>query len=82
MKSKVYKRKVDTLDESFALILDADAGTNKREDHLGRGDHAIFAHGLQSAFDCDGEIFEHLLWTLANVSHLTRNKSVIETLKL
>ena len=51
MKSKVYKRKVDTWDEVFVPILDADAGTNKREDHLGEeGGHAIFAHGLQSAF--------------------------------
>jgi len=46
------------------------------------GGNTIFAHGLQSAFDCDCEIFEHLLWTLINLSHLTRNKSVIETLKL
>jgi hypothetical protein len=43
-----------------ARILDADAGINKREDHLGKKTRDLrtrFAKCIQ----CDGEIFESLL---------------------
>jgi hypothetical protein len=48
MKSKSYKRELDTREKSFARITDAAARMKKREDQL-RRKYAMFAHELQSA---------------------------------
>jgi hypothetical protein len=48
LKSKAYKRELDTRDKLFARITDAAARMKKREDQL-RRKYAMFAHELQSA---------------------------------
>jgi hypothetical protein len=74
MKSKVYKRKVDTWDELFALILDLLPAYSSMKINLDE-QQTIFAHKLRIALklmvDClnievDGGLSEHLLWTVTN----------------
>jgi hypothetical protein len=67
MKNDVYRRKVDSWDESLARILDATASIKTREDQLRwttRDLHTWIAKCTEVA----GGIFEHLLWTLTNLS--------------
>jgi hypothetical protein len=51
MKIKVFKRKVDTIDEFLARNLDAAARINKRDDQ----------RDLRTRTEVDGGIFEQLL---------------------
>jgi len=48
MKSEVYKRKLDTLDELIARILDAVSGIKKVK-NKSEEQNAIFAHELQNS---------------------------------
>jgi hypothetical protein len=61
------QRKVDTRDQLLARILNAAAGIKKSEDQLRR----ITRDPLTRVAKCtedDGGIFEHLLWTVTNLS--------------
>jgi hypothetical protein len=49
MKSKLYRRKVDTLDEQLDHILDVIAGIKERQDALSDEQHIMSLHKLQSA---------------------------------
>jgi hypothetical protein len=60
MKSKVYKTKVDTRDESLALILEAAARINKREDQLRRTTRDLRTR-VAKCTEVDGGIVEYLL---------------------
>jgi hypothetical protein len=60
MKSKVYKRKVDTRDELLARILDAAARIKQREDQLRRTTRDLLTR-VTKCIEVDGRIFEHLL---------------------
>jgi hypothetical protein len=75
MKSKVYKRKVDTRDELLARILDAAACIKKREDQLRRTTRDLGTR-VAKCTEVDSRILEHLLWTVTYLSFLY-NKFVI-----
>ena len=60
MKSEVYERNVDTVEEWLARSLDAAACIKKREDPLRRTTRDLRT-------EVDGEIFERLLWTVTNL---------------
>ena len=60
MKSEVHKRKVDARDELLALILNAAAHINKREDQLGRKTRNLRTR-VTKCIEVDGGIFEYLL---------------------
>jgi hypothetical protein len=66
MKSEVYKRKVDTRDEMLARILGAAARIQKR-DKLRRTTRD-FRTQVAKCTEVDGGVFEHLLWTVTNLS--------------
>jgi hypothetical protein len=60
MQSEVYKRKVDTPDELFALILDAATCIKKREDQLRRTTRDLRTR-VAKCTEVDGGICEHSL---------------------
>jgi hypothetical protein len=60
MKSRVYKRKVDTRDELLACILDAAARIKKREDQLRRKTRDLRTRAAKCIED-DGGLVENLL---------------------
>ena len=61
MKSKVYKRQVDTRDESLVRIWNAAARTRKGKDQLWRITRDIQTRVVKCT-ELDGGIFEILLW--------------------
>jgi hypothetical protein len=67
MKSKVYKRKVDTQDTLFAHILDAAACIKKREDQLRQTTYNLHT-GVAKCIEVDSIILEHFLLTVTNLS--------------
>jgi hypothetical protein len=75
MKSDVYRRKVDTWYELLARILDAAACTKKHADQFRRTTRDLRTRVAQCT-EVDGGIFEHLLWTVTNLS-FQRNKFFI-----
>ena len=68
MKSEFYKRNADTRDELLACIL-GDAARIMKSAFNSDEPHTILIHELLSywVIDYDGEIFEHLLWNIANL---------------
>jgi hypothetical protein len=66
MEAEVEKRQVDTWDELLARILDAAAPTKKR-DQLGRTTRDFHTWAAK-CMGADSGIFEHLLWTVTNLS--------------
>jgi len=59
MKSEVYKRNVDTGEELLARILDAEAGTDKRQDYLRRAARDLRTR-VAKCIEVDGAIFKRL----------------------
>jgi len=59
MKSEVYKRNVDTGDELLGRILDADASTDKRQDHLTRTARDLRTR-VAKCIEVDGATFKRL----------------------
>ena len=65
MKSEVYKEKLNTKDESVALIMNSAALIKQeRQDDLRRATRTV-AKRVEKCTEVDGGIFEHLLWTIA-----------------
>jgi hypothetical protein len=60
IKSEFYKRKVATLDELLARILDAVGCKKKREDQLRRTTRDLHTR-VAKCPEADGGVFEHLL---------------------
>jgi hypothetical protein len=60
IKCDVYKRRADTQDELFALIMDAAARTKKRKDQLRRTARHLRTQ-IAKSIETEGGIFEHLL---------------------
>jgi len=73
MKSKVYKRKVDTQDTLFGRMLNNAACTKKCAHQLGR------ITQVAKCTEVDSGIFKHFLQTVTHLSFLC-NKFVISTL--
>ena len=73
MKSKVYKRKVDTQDKLFGHMLNDAACTKKCAHQLRRTTQ------VTKYTEADSGIFKHLLQTATNLSFLCK-KFVISTL--
>ena len=67
IKSEGYKRKVDTRDELLARILAAAARIKERADQLRRTTRDLRKR-VSKYIEVDGGIFEHLLWTVTNLS--------------
>ena len=66
MKSEVYKEKVKTRDELVARIMNSAALTKQeRQDDLRRATRTTIAKRVEKCIEVDGEIIEHLLWTVA-----------------
>jgi len=78
MKSKVYRRKVETPDESLARISDAAAHIQKREDQLRRTTRDLHTR-VRECTEVAVGIFERSLWNVTDLSFLG-NKSVVLTL--
>jgi len=72
--SEVYKRNADIQDELVAWIRDSAARKNLEFNWEEK--HAILAHELQSVLRLTVGIYEHLLWTVTDLS-LLRNTFVI-----
>ena len=66
IKSEVYNRNVDTLDELLSVILGAAGCIKKREDQLRRTTHDLHTR-VAKCSDVDGGILERLLWTAAGL---------------
>ena len=65
MKNEVYKVKVNTRDELIARIMNSAALIKQEhQDDLRRATRTI-AKRVEKCIEVDGEIFEHLLWTVA-----------------
>jgi len=65
MESEVYKEIVNTRDELVARIMNSAALIKQEhQDDLRRVTRTI-AKGVEKRIEVDGEIFEHLLWTVA-----------------
>ena len=65
MKSEVYKEKVNTRDEMVARITNSAALIKQeRQDDLRRATPTV-AKRVEKRIEVDGEICEHLLWTVA-----------------
>ena len=62
-----YKTNVDTPDELLARILDAAVRIKKPEDQPRRTTHDLRTP-VAKCTEADGGIFEHLLWTVTNLS--------------
>jgi hypothetical protein len=60
IKCDVHKRRGDTQDELFALILDAAARKKKRKDQLRRTSRHLRTK-IAKSIEAEGGIFEHLL---------------------
>jgi hypothetical protein len=69
IKSEGCKRNVDTRYEFLACILDAAARVEKREDQLRLTTRDLRTR-VTKCVEVDGGIFEHLLWTVTNLSFL------------
>jgi len=77
MKSKMYKRKVETPDELLARISDAAAHIKKREDQLRRTTRDLRAR-VRQCIEVAVGIFGRPLWTGTDLSFLC-NKYVVLT---
>ena len=65
MKSEVYKEKVNARDELVARIMKSDVPIKQeRQDDLRRATRTV-AKRVENCIEVDGEIFEHLHWTIA-----------------
>ena len=65
MKSEVYKEKVNTRDELIARIMNSAALIKQeRQNDLRRATRTV-AKRVEKCIEFDGEIFKHLLWTVA-----------------
>jgi len=73
MKSCVHKRKVDTQNELLARIMDAAARTKEHWVHIRRATRDLRTRGAE-CIEFDGGIFEHLLWTVTDLSFVHKIK--------
>ena len=75
MKSKVYRRNVDTRDELLSCVFDAAARVKKREDQLRRTTRDLRTR-VAKCIEDDGGISENLLRTVKKLPYRC-NKFVI-----
>jgi len=65
MKSGVYRENVNTRDELVARIMNSAALIKQEHQDDPRRATRTVAKGAEKCIEVDGEIFEHLLWSVA-----------------
>jgi len=63
--NEIYKEKVNTRDELVARIMNSAALIKQERQNDLRKATRIIAKRVEKCIEVDGEIFEHLFWTVA-----------------